>query len=289
MAMTMNGTVQLPAKREVVWEKLNNPEVLKSCIPGCEQLDMISNSGPNAKLILLALLAFSLISWAIILAKWSLLRRARAQSGRFVRAFRKAQSLDPNCAMCFLGEALVLGPNINAPMDPAANAPTIAALKKALELAAGATQKEKDIIAAVATRYSEDPAADRHALDNAFADATAALSDKYPDDLDLATLAAEAAMDTQPWDYWQPGGKEGKGREADIQKRLEGVGLDAAAADRLKSAVGRAEEKGSRESLILVDDLAFVVSVKNKTVITAVDQGRAKENVFTNIDSVVIG
>ena len=44
MAMTMNGAVQLPAKREVVWEKLNNPEVLKSCIPGCEQLDMISDS-----------------------------------------------------------------------------------------------------------------------------------------------------------------------------------------------------------------------------------------------------
>jgi tetratricopeptide (TPR) repeat protein len=139
------------------------------------------------------------------------------------RAFRKAQQLDPNCAICFLGEALVLGPNINVPMDPAANAPAIAALKKAQELSSSATQKEKDIIAAVATRYSEDPAADRHALDNAFADATAKLSDKYPDDLDLAVLAAEAGMDTQPWDYWQPGGKEGKGREADIQKRLEGV------------------------------------------------------------------
>jgi hypothetical protein len=139
------------------------------------------------------------------------------------RAFRKAQALDPSCAMCFLGEALVLGPNINVPMDPQANAPAIAALKKAQELAGGATQKEKDIIAAVATRYSEDPAADRHALDIAFADAAAALSKKYPDDLDLAVLAAEAGMDTQPWDYWQPGGKEGKGREADIQKRLEGV------------------------------------------------------------------
>jgi len=139
------------------------------------------------------------------------------------RAFRKAQALDPDCAMCFLGEALVLGPNINVPMDPQANAPAIAALKKAQGLAGSATQKEKDIIAAVATRYSEDPAADRHALDNAFADATAALSDKYPDDLDLAVLAAEAGMDTQPWDYWEPGGKEGKGRAADIQKRLEGV------------------------------------------------------------------
>ena len=44
MAMTMNGEVQLPASREVVWAKLNSPEVLKSCIPGCEQLDMISDS-----------------------------------------------------------------------------------------------------------------------------------------------------------------------------------------------------------------------------------------------------
>src|SRR5271167_5100210 len=60
---------------------------------GGEIVDMISNSGAVAKLVLLALLAFSLISWAIILTKWSLLRRAKAQSGRFVRAFRKAQRL----------------------------------------------------------------------------------------------------------------------------------------------------------------------------------------------------
>jgi tetratricopeptide (TPR) repeat protein len=139
------------------------------------------------------------------------------------RAFRKAQKLDPSCAMCFLGEALVLGPNINAPMDPAANAPAIAALRKAQSLSEGASQKERDLIAAVATRYSEDPSAERPTLDAAFADATAALSDKYPDDLELSVLAAEAAMDTQPWDYWQPGGKEPKGRAADIQKRLESV------------------------------------------------------------------
>src|ERR1700757_2605987 len=60
---------------------------------GGEIVDMISNSGPVAKLVLLSLLVFSLISWAIILSKWSLLRRARGQSGRFVRAFRKAQRL----------------------------------------------------------------------------------------------------------------------------------------------------------------------------------------------------
>src|ERR1700757_3824844 len=66
---------------------------------GGEIVDMISNSGPVAKLVLLSLLLFSLISWAIILTKWSLLRRARAQSGRFVRAFRKAQRLQDIAAV----------------------------------------------------------------------------------------------------------------------------------------------------------------------------------------------
>src|ERR1017187_5846166 len=60
---------------------------------GGEILDLISNTGAVAKFVLVTLLAFSLISWAIILTKWSLLRRARVQSGRFLRAFRKAQRL----------------------------------------------------------------------------------------------------------------------------------------------------------------------------------------------------
>lgn len=58
--------------------------------------------------------------------------------------------------------------------------------------------------------------------------------------------------------------------------------------NRLDEAVKKAEQKGSRESLVLLDDLAFVVSIKNKTVITAVDGNNRKENVFTNIDSAVI-
>lgn len=66
---------------------------------GGEIVDMVSNTGAVAKLILLALLAFSLISWAIILTKWGLLRRARTQSGRFVRAFRKAQRLQDVAAV----------------------------------------------------------------------------------------------------------------------------------------------------------------------------------------------
>lgn len=60
---------------------------------GGEILDLVSSTGAVAKFVLITLLAFSLISWAIILTKWSLLRKARVQSGRFLRAFRKAKQL----------------------------------------------------------------------------------------------------------------------------------------------------------------------------------------------------
>src|ERR1700722_20908855 len=66
---------------------------LPALFVGGEIVDMLSNTGPVAKLVLLTLIVFSLLSWAIILTKWSLLRRARVQSGRFGRAFRKAQRL----------------------------------------------------------------------------------------------------------------------------------------------------------------------------------------------------
>ncbi|MFZ0537213.1 MAG: MotA/TolQ/ExbB proton channel family protein, partial [Candidatus Sulfotelmatobacter sp.] len=66
---------------------------------GGETLDLLSNTGPVARFVLVTLLAFSLISWAIILTKWSLLRRARVQSGRFLRAFRKAQRLQDIAAV----------------------------------------------------------------------------------------------------------------------------------------------------------------------------------------------
>ena len=77
-------------------KELSNPmqfSLLLALFVGGEILDLISTTGPVAKFVLLTLLAFSLISWAIILTKWSLLSRARLQSGRFLRAFRKAQRL----------------------------------------------------------------------------------------------------------------------------------------------------------------------------------------------------
>jgi len=72
---------------------------LLSVVIGGEITDLVLQTGPVAKTVLLILLAFSVLSWAIILSKWSLLRRARIQSGRFVRAFRKAQRLQDIAAV----------------------------------------------------------------------------------------------------------------------------------------------------------------------------------------------
>lgn len=64
--------------------------------------------------------------------------------------------------------------------------------------------------------------------------------------------------------------------------------LTQAQKDRMKEAVSKAESKGVRDSLVLMDNMAFVVNVGNRTVITAANSGELKENVFTNIDGAVI-
>ncbi len=139
------------------------------------------------------------------------------------RAFREAQKLDPHCAMCFWAEALVLGPNINVPMMPEAQAPALAALARAVELAKDAPPKEQALVAALEKRYSADPKAERAALDRAYADAMGEVAAKYPRDNTLKTLYAEAMMDTQPWDYWEAGGKKPKGQGDRIVAALEEV------------------------------------------------------------------
>jgi flagellar operon protein len=73
---------------------------------------------------------------------------------------------------------------------------------------------------------------------------------------------------------------------ARVERR--GIELDPSTLGRLSQGVQRAASKGSRDSLVLVDGNAFVVSVSNRTVITAVGSEHMKDNVFTNIDSAVI-
>jgi tetratricopeptide (TPR) repeat protein len=143
--------------------------------------------------------------------------------GEAQRAFRMAQKLDPDCAMCFWGEALVLGPNINLPMPEDAVAPAYAAAQKAKALAAKASPREQALIAALATRYSSDPKASRAALDAAYAGEMAKVAKQFSDDDEIATLYAEAVMDLSPWNYWKPGGREANPQSVPIVPTLERV------------------------------------------------------------------
>ncbi len=121
------------------------------------------------------------------------------------RAFKEAARLDPNCAMAYWGRALVFGPNINAAMAPEAEPVAYELVQKALSLRATASLKERGYIDALAKRYTGE-AKGRKAADLAYANAMRELHKKYPQDLDIATLLAEALMDLRPWNYYQRDG-----------------------------------------------------------------------------------
>jgi tetratricopeptide (TPR) repeat protein len=137
------------------------------------------------------------------------------------RAFAEAARLDPHCAMAYWGQALVLGPNINSPMDPAAEPPARAMIERALAMKHHVSDREKDYIEALAVRYTGNPK-DRAAADQAYAGAMRLLHEKYPDDLDAATLYAEALMDLRPWDYWRRDGQPHPGT-IEISRALDHV------------------------------------------------------------------
>ncbi len=145
-----------------------------------------------------------------------------------VRAFRAAQRLDPECAMCFWGEALAIGPNINvtskgkAIMMPADRLSARAAVERAQALSAGVTERERNLIAAQAERYNGDPDTSRDPLDIAYANAMREVASKYPRDNDIQALFAEALMNTMPWDYWLDGDNP-KPETAEVIDALEGV------------------------------------------------------------------
>lgn len=128
-----------------------------------------------------------------------------------IRAFKAAQRLDPECAMCYWGEALATGPNINvtskgkAIMSPAERESASAAIRRAISLADNTTDREQDLIAAQSARYNGDPETDRAPLDSAYAQAMRKLAAKYPLDDDIQAMFAEALMNTMPWDYWLDG------------------------------------------------------------------------------------
>jgi tetratricopeptide (TPR) repeat protein len=140
-----------------------------------------------------------------------------------VRSFREAQRLDPNCALCWWGEAVALGPNINAAMEKLDRESALAAIDQAKKLKSLASPLEQSLIDAASRRYSRDPKADRAALDAAYADAMLDSAKRYPKDDDVAVLAAEAVMDVSPWNYWQADKRTPVGRSGEAVRLVEAV------------------------------------------------------------------
>ena len=119
------------------------------------------------------------------------------------RSFREAARLDDDCAICFWGAALVLGPNINDPVPtPEREVQAFETLSEAVARLEYADDKERALIEALQTRYAATPPPDRSSLDRAYAEAMRSVASRFPDDLQVQTLFAEAMMDTMPWAYW---------------------------------------------------------------------------------------
>jgi tetratricopeptide (TPR) repeat protein len=138
------------------------------------------------------------------------------------RSFQRAAELDPKLAMAHWGVALTLGPNYNLPVDPERERAGYDAVRRAVALKQNASEPEQAYIDALVVRYSNDPKADLHALDHAYAEAMRKLAARYPDDLDAATLFAESMMNLNPWKLWSADGKPADGTD-EIVATLESV------------------------------------------------------------------
>jgi tetratricopeptide (TPR) repeat protein len=139
-----------------------------------------------------------------------------------VASFQRAAELDPKLAMAYWGTAYALGPNINLDVDPDRERQAFDTVQSALGQLDAASPKERDLIEALAKRYSNNPDADLKALAADYSKAMGEVSKKYPQDLHIATLYAESLMDLRPWRFWSHDGKPNEGTE-EIVRVLESV------------------------------------------------------------------
>ncbi len=138
------------------------------------------------------------------------------------RSFQRATELDPALAMAWWGVAEAVGPNYNDPADPARFQQAHDAIEKASGLGVKASANERAYISALTWRFPADPKADHHHAAEQYADAMREVVKQYPDDLDLATLFAEAKMNLHPWGLWNPDGTPEPGTP-EITATLESV------------------------------------------------------------------
>jgi tetratricopeptide (TPR) repeat protein len=138
------------------------------------------------------------------------------------RSFQHAAELDPTLAMAFWGVAEAVGPNYNDPADPDRYKRAHEAVQRAVDLSSSASPSEQAYIQALAKRYPADPASDLKKAADDYRDAMRQLVSEFPDDLDAATLFAEAGMNLHPWGLWHTDGTPEAGTE-EIVSTLESV------------------------------------------------------------------
>ncbi|MBI5915341.1 MAG: tetratricopeptide repeat protein [Bacteroidetes bacterium] len=138
------------------------------------------------------------------------------------RSFKEAARQDPDCAMCYWGLGYVLGPNYNSPMDVSVLPEANEAVAKAQMLSHTCNAKELALIGAISKRYPKTLEEDAKPFYQAYADALKEVHAKFPNDLDIAAMCAEALMDMHPWDLWEKTG-EPKPWTPEITGIIEGV------------------------------------------------------------------
>ena len=138
------------------------------------------------------------------------------------RSFQHAAELDPKLAIAHWGVAEAVGPNYNDPADPDRYKHAHEAVQAAVELSGEASASEKAYIAAMAKRFPADPGSDLRKAAEDYRDAMREVVKQYPDDLDAATLFAEAGMNLHPWGLWHQDGSPEDGTE-EIVATLESV------------------------------------------------------------------
>ena len=138
------------------------------------------------------------------------------------RSFQHAAELDPQLAMAYWGVAEAVGPNYNDPADPDRYKRAHDAVQRAADLSSDASRSEQAYIQAMAKRFPADPNSDLKRAAEDYRDAMRQLEAQFPDDLDAATLFAEAGMNLHPWGLWHPDGTPEAGTD-EIVATLESV------------------------------------------------------------------
>ncbi|GFO81777.1 MAG: hypothetical protein A49_14040 [Methyloceanibacter sp.] len=142
--------------------------------------------------------------------------------GEAIRSFEEALRHDPTAGMAYWGIAYSLGPNLHAGMSASQERRAVQAIRKATALAKRLSARERDYVAALSYRYSEEPGNHRQVLDDRYADAMRLLARTYSRDPDAATLYAEALMMRSPGEYWARDGQP-KRFTVEIMSLLERV------------------------------------------------------------------